>query len=215
MHIDVKVVERDPERCRYISERLSKSTVICGDGTDQELLETERLSATDAFVALTDRDEDNLIMSLYAMQQGVKKIVTKSNRQNYAGIARSVGLDSVISPKLITASQIVQVVRGMQNSHGNVMNALYRIADGAAEAMEFTVSPSTRNLGVPLKNLTLKAGVLLAVIVRGSEIIIPEGSSFMQSGDSVIIISRNSGILDLNDIYREDEISFSGQGGRA
>lgn len=202
MKMNVKLVEMDPQRCRVISALLPHATVLCGDGTDQELLESERLPESDAFVALTDRDEDNLIISLYAMQQGLPKVIAKANRQNYASIARSIGLDSVISPKLITAQHILQVVRGMQNSQGSVMNALYRIADGAAEAMEFTVSPSTLYLGTPLKDLRLKPGILLAVIVRGPEIIIPEGSSSLQAGDNVIIISRNSGIMDLNDIYQ-------------
>lgn len=202
MRIKVKLVEMNPERCRLISEQLPHTTVLCGDGTDQELLESERLPDSDAFVALTDRDEDNLIISLYAMQQGLSKVIAKSNRQNYASIARAIGLDSVISPKLITAQHILQVVRGMENSQGSVMNALYRIADGAAEAMEFTVSPSTRYLGVPLKDLRLKPGILISVIVREGEIIIPEGSTSLRAGDNVIIISRGSGILDLNDIYK-------------
>ena len=205
MKIGVKLVERNPERCRFISEQLPRATVLCGDGTDQELLESERMAESDAFVALTDRDEDNLIISLYAMQQGLQKVIAKSNRQNYTSIARAIGLDSVISPKLITAQHILQVVRGMQNSQGSVMNALYRIADGAAEAMEFAVSPATRCLGVPLKDLHLKQGVLISVVVRGNEIIIPEGSTTLQAGDNVIIISRNSGILDLNDIYEDVE----------
>ena len=212
MKMRVKIVEIQEERCRFISERLPHTTVICGDGTDQELLESERLTASDAFVALTDRDEDNLILSLYAMQKGVQKVVTKSNRQNYAGIAQTIGLDSVISPKLITAAQILQVVRGMQNSQGSVMNTLYRIADGSAEAMEFTASANTRHLGVPLRDLHLRKGILIAVLARGGDIIIPEGSSSIQEGDSVILISRDLRILDLNDIY-EDESAFTASGG--
>jgi len=209
MKMRVKIVELSEKRCRLVSEMMPRTTVICGDGTDQELLESERMSAADAFVALTDRDEDNLIISLYAMQQGMHKVVTKCNRQNYTGIARAVGLDSVISPKLITAAQILQLVRGMQNSQGSVMNALYRIADGGAEAMEFTVSPNTRNLGVALKDLRLKPNILIAVLVRDQEIIIPEGSTAMQAGDRVIVISKDSGIRDLNDIYR-DEVPVGG-----
>ena len=88
----------------------------------------------------------------------------------------------MISPKLITAAQILQVVRGMQNSQGSVMNTLYRIADGSAEAMEFTASANTRNLGVPLKELRLRKGILIAVLARGGDIIIPEGSSSIQEG---------------------------------
>ena len=197
----VKIVERSMDRCRHLSEVLPRTMVICGDGTDQELLESENMAANDAFVALTDRDEDNLIISLYAMQQGLKKVVAKSNRQNYAGIARAVGLDSVISPKFITANQILQVVRGMQNSKGSVMNALYRIAGGHAEAMEFLANDTTRNLGIPLKDLRLKKGILIAVLVHQNRIIIPDGSSILSQGDTVIIVSRNHGILDINDIY--------------
>ena len=146
---------------------------------------------------------------------GLPKVVAKCNRQNYTSIANSVGLESIISPKLITAENILHVVRGMQNSHGSVMNALYRIADGKAEAMEFIVSPSTRNLGVPLKDLRLKPGILIAVIVRKGKIIIPEGSTFIQEKDSVILISRNSGILDLNDIYASADQPAAGTGGKA
>ena len=201
MKIGVKLVERDAEKCRAMSARLPNAMVICGDGTDQELLSSENLTASDAFVALTDRDEDNLIISLYAMQQGMGKVITKSNRQNYAGIAHVVGLDSVISPKQITASHILHLVRGMQNSHGSIMHALYRIAGDQAEAMEFSVSKATHNLGVPLKQLKLKAGVLIAVIVRDDQVIIPEGSSTIQERDSVIVVSKDHTILDLNDIY--------------
>lgn len=212
MGIRLKIVERSEERCRLISERFPRVTVICGDGTDSELLESENLTASDAFVALTDRDEDNLIISLYAMQRGLPKVITKCNRQNYAGIVRSLGLDSVISPKFVTASHILHVVRGMQNTHGNVMNSLHRIAGGGAEAMEFTVGPGTRHLGVPLKDLKLRPGVLLAVIVRGKDIIIPEGSSCLQEGDQVIIIARESGILDLNAIYAAEPAAPGGSG---
>ena len=204
MGMKLKIVELDEAQCRLISEKFPKSMVIHGDGSDQELLESERFSASDAFVALTDRDEDNLILSLYAMQQGMPKVVAKANRQNYAGIARAIGLESVISPKAITAAQILHRVRGMQNSQGSVMNSLHRIADGAAEAMEFTVRSTTRYLNVPLKDLRLKSGILIAVIMRGRDIIIPEGSSSIQEGDSVILISRGRLILDLNDIYEDD-----------
>ncbi len=201
--IKVKIIERDPDRCRAISENFPHVSVICGDGTDQNLLEAERVSSYDAFVSLTDRDEDNLILSLYAGQHGLPKIVTKCNRQNYTSIANAVGLDSVVSPKFITSSHILHLARGMQNSKGSVMNSLHRIADGAAEAAEFTVGPNTRHLGVPLRNLELKPGILLAVIVRGHEVIIPEGSTCLQQDDSVILVTRNNGILDLNDIFVE------------
>lgn len=208
----IKIVECNEDRCRHLAEILPRSLIICGDGTDQDLLESENLSSNDAFVALTDRDEYNLIISLYAAQQGVPKVVAKTNRQNYIGIARSVGLDSVISPKLITSNHILQVVRGMKNSKGSVMKSLYRIAGNRVEAMEFVVNATTRHLGVPLKDLRLKKGILIAVIIHNNKIIIPEGSSSISEGDSVIIVSRDSGILDINDIYAD---GFTAGGGEA
>ncbi len=201
--MDCKVVEEQEERCRQLSESFPRSLIIHGDGTDPELLTEERMSASDAFIALTDRDEDNLIISLYAHQSGVPKVIAKSNRLNYSSIAHSAGLESVLSPKLTTANQILRAVRGIQNSKGSVMNALYKIADGQAEAMEFVAGPTTRNLGIPLKDLKLKTGILLAVIVRRGQIIIPEGSTCLKEGDTAIVVARDSGILDLNDIYAD------------
>ena len=210
MNMKVTIVERKEERCRQLSELLPHTLVINGDGTDQEQLESENMAANDAFVALTDRDEDNLIISLYALQKGLKKVVAKCNRQNYTGIVQHLGLDSVISPKLITAGHILQVVRGMQNSKGSVMNALYRIAEGGAEAAEFAVNGTTRHLHTPLKDLRLKRGVLIAVIIHQGQVIIPVGSSVISSGDTVIIISRGMGILDVNDIYDESGMEADG-----
>lgn len=201
--IRVKVVELREDRCRALSERFPHVTVINGDGSDLELLESESLTDYDCFVTLTDRDEDNFIISLYAQHKNVPKVITKCNRQNYMGIARSVGLDSVISPKFITASRILRVVRGMQNSQGSVMNSLHRIANGAADAMEFTVTSTTRNLGIPLRDLRLRSNVLIGVIVRDDQIIIPEGSSHMQEGDRVIIVAPTGKVMELNDIYSE------------
>lgn len=201
--IDCKVVERREERCRELAELFPRSLIIRGDGTDPELLTEERMESSDAFIALTDRDEDNLIISLYAHQAGVHKVVAKSNRQNYTSIARSAGVESVVSPKLTTANQILRLVRGIRSTKGSAMTALYRIADGQAEALEFPVSASTRGLDTPLRELKLKGGVLIAVIVRDSEVIIPEGSTCLKQGDSVIVVTRDSGIETLNDIFAE------------
>ena len=98
----------------------------------------------------------------------------------------------------------------MQNSKGSVMNALYKIADGNAEAMEFLVNGTTRHQGVPLRDLQLKRGILIAVLIHQGRVIIPDGSSVITAGDTVILVSRNSRILDLNDIYEESWIERGG-----
>lgn len=201
--IRCKVVEKNESRCRELAELFPKTLIIHGDGTDPELLAEERMEASDAFIALTDRDEDNLIISLCAHQAGMAKVVAKSNRQNYTAIARSAGVESIVSPKLTTADQILRMVRGIQNSMGSVMSSLYRIAEGQAEAMEFQVNESTRNLGLPLKSLSskLKEGILIAVVVRKNQVIIPNGSTALELGDTVLVVAQGSGILDLNDIF--------------
>lgn len=210
MNMQVKLIERSEARCRELSERLPHSLVICGDGTDQELLDEENLSDCDGFVALTDRDEDNLLISLYAMQRQVLKVVAKCGRQNYTNIVRDLGLDSVISPKSITASRILQVVRGMTDSEGAVMNALYQIADGAAEAVEFTISAPARCLNIPLKDLPLKRNVLVAMIVHKGKTIVPVGSSVIRQGDTVILISPAKQIQDLSDILEVSPLDREG-----
>lgn len=203
--ISCKIVEKNEARCRELAELFPKALIIHGDGTDPELLTEERMESSDAFIALTDRDEDNLIISLCAHQAGMAKVIAKSNRQNYTAIARSAGVESVVSPKLTTADQILRMVRGIKNSKGNAMTALYRIAEGQAEAMEFQVTPATLHLGVPLKNLRqkLKEGILIAVVVRSNQVIIPNGSTSLETGDTVIVVARGSGILDLNDIFHD------------
>ena len=209
MNVRLKVVETNEEKCREISTNFPDVMTIHGDGSDHQLLEEENLQSYDAFVALTGRDEDNLIISLYAKQMGVSKTITKCNRQNYIGIARTIGLDSIISAKAVTSSHILHLVRGLQNSQGSVMNSLHRIADGKAEAMEFKLDATTPYLHTPLKDLRLKKDVLLAVIVRGRTIIIPEGSTTMEAEDSVIIISHSGMITEFNDIFDED-YNFNG-----
>ena len=200
-----KVVEKDADQARLLAETFLKSLIIHGDGTDTELLTEERMSAADAFIALTDRDEDNLIISLYAHQAGVPKIIAKSSHKNFTPIAQSAGVESVVSPKITTAYQILRLIRGLQNSKGETMTALYRIAGGQAEAMEFRVRADNRHLGVPLRDLSrhLRPGVLIAVIVRDGTVIIPDGSTCLEVDDDVIVVAQNSVITDLDDIYAD------------
>jgi len=203
MNIDVKIVETDHDTCRYLCESLPKALVVHGDGTDQDLLESERLQSADAFVALTGRDEDNLITSLYAKQVGVPKVISKINRQNYYGIVDQLMIDSIVSPKLITAYAILHSVRAMLCSDNSPMESLYQIASGGAEAMVFTVSDKMKHLKTPLRDLRLKKGVLIALINRGGQFIIPEGSDHIEQGDSIIIVTSGMPLYDINDIYED------------
>ena len=198
--IHPKIIDMDEARCRHLSEMFPKALIIHGDGTDQELLREEGLASADAFVALTGLDEENIILSMYAASQGVGKVVTKVNRSSLVELVGSVGLDSIISPKDITASQIVRYVRAMQNSLGSNVETLYKIVGGAAEALEFRARENFDIIGIPLKDLTLRPNLLVACISRGRETIIPGGEDSIQIGDRVIVVTTNPQLNDLHDI---------------
>lgn len=198
--VKAKMIEIDRERCMELTELLPNTLIIHGDGSDEALLKSENLADMDAVVSLTGRDEENLMSALYSKQSGVYKVVAKINRINYTSVISSLGLDSVISPKQITANRIVRFVRGLKNAMGNPVETLYKIVGGKAEAIEFIANNSTKFLNIPLKNLKLVKGVLVAAIVRKNEIIIPHGKDIIKQGDSVILIVKDNLFSDFNDI---------------
>jgi len=199
-HMKAKIIEMDRQRCTELSELLPNTLIICGDGTDETILHSENLSDMDAFVSVTGRDEENLMSALLAKQYGVQKVVAKINRMNYSAIIKNMGIDSVISPKMITANNIVRYVRGLKNALGNPIQTLYKIIGDQAEAIEFIAGKSTDFLNIPLKNLKMVKGVLVAAIVRKNDIIIPHGKDMVKQGDSVILIAKDKQFTDLNDI---------------
>ena len=199
--VGVKLIERDPTRCDFLSERLPDADVVEGDGTDRDVLLSEGIDRCDALVTLTGIDEENIVLSLYAKQMGVQVAITKSNRTQYADLMRTMGVDTVISPKMNCAEEIVRYVRAMDNSIGGQMQTLHQIAGGKAEAMEFYADDTTRGLGVPLATLALKKGLLIACITRRGETIIPGGNTVIQSGDLVVVVAAaGHNVFDLSDI---------------
>lgn len=202
MGIRVSMIEINERKANHLSELLPEVNVIYGDGTDQELLDQEGLKDMDAFVTLSDRDEENLMTGLFAVRQGVPKVIVKNNRVAYADLINSLGLDSVVSPRSITCANILRYVRGRVNSEGTKVERLYRLMDGKAEALEFIARAGDPYIGIPLKDLRTRPGVLVAVIVRKGQVIVPFGNDHIEAGNSVVILSRDSGIKDLNEVIR-------------
>jgi len=200
MGIHVTLFELDQQKARSLSELLPKVDVIFGDGTDQDLLQEQGLSQVDAFVSLSNRDEENLMTGLYASRSGVPKIIAKNSRMAYMEILNDLGLDSVISPQVITSSTILRYVRARENSDGTHVERLYRLLDGKAEAIEFVARRGDSYIGIPLMKLNTRKGSLVSVIVHQGKIIIPFGKDHIEEGDHVIIISRDPGISDLNEV---------------
>ena len=196
----VTIVEKDEAKCLMLAEKLPKATIIHGDGTDHDLLESEGIFHCDAFIAVTDRDEENLLMALTAKRFGVKKVVPKMSRMGYLDIVNLTGLDTVISPKAIVASQISSYVRGLANSQGSAVESLHYILGGAIEAVEFTATSATHFLDRPLSDLHFRKGLLIAAIVHESRMEIPNGQSQIHAGDRVIVVAKELFLQDLNDI---------------
>ena len=197
----VRIVEQDHEKCLFLSQHLPDAMIIEGDGTDNDLIQSENIFGADGFVSLTGRDEENLLMAMSARRAGVRKVLAKMTRPNYMELVQDTGLGSIISPKDIIANQITRYVRALANSEGMAVESLYKLLGGQVEALEFLVTgPSARLLHIPLKDLPLRSGVLLAAIVRGGNTIIPGGLTTIEEGDRVLVIARSMGLKDLTDI---------------
>ena len=196
MNVDVKIIEKNKDRCEVLSEALPDATVIYGDGSDQELLKEERIQNMDSFVACTDMDEENIILSLYAKEKVSSKVVTKINHLEFNDVIHSLNLDSLIYPKHITAEYILQYVRAMKNSIGSNVETLYKLMEDRVEALEFIVNQNCRMIGIRLQDMKTRPNLLVAAINRQGKVIIPGGQDSFEAGDSVIIVTTETGLQD-------------------
>ena len=199
------VIDSNAARCQAMSEKFPGVLVIHGDGADSELLSEERISEMDAFVPLTGLDETNIILAMYASQFPNCKVVAKINRPSFADLANQKGLvDSVVSTAAVTSETIARYVRAMQNSFdSDNIKTLHRLVGGRVEALEFNVGPGLPFIGVPLKDLNLREGLLVAGIVRQNGApVIPSGADALQEGDDVVIVTTDTTLHALRDIVK-------------
>lgn len=205
MGMHVKIIDRDEKRCIRMSERLPKALVIVGDGTDSELLREEGINHADAFVAITGVDEANILMCMTASKASEDcKVVAKINRHSLVELVSSAEMiDSVVSAQSVTTALILRYIRAMENASGAKVRTLYRLVEGAIEALEFRVDKDVPFIGVPLKDMQLKSGILIAGIVRrNGEIVIPGGFDVLNAGDDVIVVTNTEHLQDIRDIMR-------------
>ena len=137
---------------------------------------------------------------MYAQKQNVYKVIAKINKTALSNILESVGVASVISPKDITADRILAYIRSINNSNNSNIERLYKLANGQVEAVEFIAKAKSKVIEKPIKKLSFRPNTLLAAIIRGEEVIIPSGNSIIDEGDSVIVISKDRILYELNDI---------------
>jgi trk system potassium uptake protein TrkA len=182
-----KILEPDPERCKFLVERLKRSVVLQGSGTDRDLLREENIENADAFLALTRDEEENILSSLLAKRSGAAQVMALMNKRSYAPLASAIGIDSVVSPKRAAVSAILHFIR-----KGKVVSVT-AVGDQAAEALEIVVLETSELAGKPLRDADLRDAVVGA-IVRGDRVIIPAGDDVIEVGDHVVIFALRSAI---------------------
>lgn len=202
MGMQVKILEKDPERCAELAEALPKVMIINGDGSDREILQEEGIDKTDALVALTGLDEENVVIAMYALSHKVGKVIPKINHTSFGEILEKAGIDCVITPHRLAANRVLRYVRGMQASIGSRIESLYRIINDQAEALEFRVHKEFRGANIPLRELKLVKNLLVACILRDNKLIFPGGEDCIRERDSVILITTRTGLDDLDDILQ-------------
>ena len=201
--IAVKIIEKSPQRCKELSEILPKATVINGDGSDEAFLQEERIDTMDSFVALTNMDEENILLSLLAKKKVSRKVVTKTNREQLNEVIHNLELDSVVYPKLLTAQKILRYSRATRNSIGSNVKTLYRLYDDKVEALEFYITEKSKITGITLQQMKLKKGLLICAIIRNDKLLIPDGHTEILPGDSMIVVTTQLGLKDAENILAD------------
>ena len=197
----VKLIEKNPARAEELAESLPRVTVVHGNGTWHELLLEEGIEAMDAFVALTDNDEENIIVSMFANGQKVKKAITQIRRDDLYGMLNELSIDNNVSAKDVVAERIISYVRALANTQGSNLLTLYRLVNNQVEALEFAAKKCEPFYGKPLKELNIKQNCLIACIIRDNEVMIPNGDSTICLGDNVVVVTTHKNFDDLNDVF--------------
>ncbi len=200
--IDVKIIEQNIHRCEELCTLVPKASIINGDGTENTLLLEEGIENAESFVALTNIDEENVLLSLYAKTKTDGKVITKINRISYDEVISNIGLDTIIYPNDIAAEYVVRYVRAMNNSLECNIETMHYILDEKAEALEFSINKNSPVSNKTIEELKLKENIIIASINRNGNVIIPNGKDSILTGDTVVVVTTNKGYKDIRDILR-------------
>ena len=201
MGMNVTVIEKNRERCKFLADHLPDARIVLGNSADHKLLIEEGIANSDAVVNVTDSDEGNFLVAMYAQSFNVKKLVTKINEPEFYQLYSKIMGESAISMSQITSSIIVKYMRAKLNAEGEEIKNLYKLMDGRIEAIEFVAQGNKDYIGVPIKELKFKKDILVAAISRKKMIIFPTGDDTIQENDSVIVVTKGKAIRSLEDIF--------------
>jgi trk system potassium uptake protein len=179
----ITLVHKDKERCKWLSERLNKSLVIHGEYRNIDLLVEEGLEEMDAFISLTESSETNIITSLSAKNHGVYKSIAHVDTREYVHISHSIGIDSIINKKLIAANEISRFLR-----KGKV-DAISGIHGVDAEFIQYHITKNNRSTRKPLRELYIPDSAIIAGVIRGESVYIPDGDFILEVNDKAIVLA--------------------------
>ena len=198
--IAVTVLDRSREHCNELCDLIPHARIICGDGTRDEVLLEEGIRGADAFVALTSDDGDNIVTAMYAKRLGVPKAVVKVELRHFSDMLDG-DSDTMVSPREIVSQQIVGFVRAISNSAAwGSIETIHKLAGGKIEALEFKVGDEANCIGIPLRELRPRKGLLISAVTRGDKTLIPDGSTVIESGDHAVVVAPAGMLKDINDI---------------
>lgn len=192
---DVRIIEKDYERCKALSALYPEATVINGNISDQDVFEEENIAYTDAIITTTQSEELNILAGVYAKSKGVKRAVALIDKLNYTTLATNLGIDSCISAKLSSVDAILKFIR-----KGNIKN-VYTVFEGQAEAIEFAVGNNQNFVGKKVMDLKLPLGCLIITVQRSRKTIIPTGSFVIEEGDNLITFVTHDEISKLEELF--------------
>ncbi|MBQ8381969.1 MAG: Trk system potassium transporter TrkA [Clostridia bacterium] len=196
----VKLLEDNQSAAEELAELLPKVTIIHGNGTQHDVLMEEGIESMDAFVALTDIDEENMIVSMFANKKKVKKTITQIKNDDLYGMLDELGINNNVSPKHVVASRIISYIRALANTVGSNVLTMYQLVNNQVEALEFSAKKQEDFFDKPLRELNMKKDCLVACIIRKNEVIIPGGNSEIKFGDNVVVVTTHKNFDDLNDV---------------
>ena len=198
--IDTKVIEINPERARFFSEKFPNLYIVQGDGTAKDILLEESAPHYDAVATLTGVDEENIITSMFLDRVGVHKNITKVNRTSLLEIIHAPDFSSIITPKSIAVDAIMHFIRGRVNAQYSDLQAMHHLANGQIETLQFHIKEANKMTAKPLSQLKLKKGVLIAAIIRKGKTIFPTGEDMLEVGDQLLVTTLLPNITKIYDL---------------
>jgi trk system potassium uptake protein TrkA len=196
--LQIKIIEKDVERARQVSEKLNHSLVIQGDGSDYQLLEEENIGGSDMFIAVTNDDKINILCSLIATNLGVKKTLCQIKQTDIMPLVEQIGIDTILNPRLLTAGVVLKYIR-----QGDIISVTV-FGDDRAEMLELLVQPGALVVNKKLHEIKFPRGSVVGAVMRDEHVIIPDGNFLIKPCDRLMVFSI------LEDIHKIERLFLSG-----